>query len=224
MSDLDDLFLREYDEEADSEYCRAVWLESLRPRSYQQEKNNPMNLAIANVRCSWPQLFEAKAMKPTDKPKFSMTAILDKKEHAADIKAVEAAMKAVAEEKWGVGKVPKAVKYCLRDGSEKEDVDGYGPGVMFMPASSNEDRRPSVVDKDNAPLDGTQNKPYAGCYVDVSVRFWAQDNEYGKRVNAQLRAVRFRKDGKPFGESGPVDAAKDFANVPAPEDEGSAID
>lgn len=182
-----------------------------------------MNLAIANVRCSWPTLFKPKAMEEGQEPKFSMVSILDKKAHAADIKKLQAAMKQVAEEKWGKGKVPSSVKFCLRDGSEKADVDGYGPDVMFFSAGASQDKRPSVVDKDNAPLDGSNGKPYAGCYVDVSFRLWAQDNKYGKRVNAQLRAVRFRADGKAFGEA-PVDAAKDFADLPAPDDEGSAID
>ena len=182
-----------------------------------------MNIAIANVRASWPTLFTPKAMEEGQEPKFSMVSILDKKLHAADIKKLQEAMKAVAEEKWGKGKVPGSVKYCLRDGKEKDGTDGYGEGVMFFSASAAKDKRPAVVDKDNAPLDGTNGKPYAGCYVDVSFRLWAQDNKYGKRVNAALRAVRFRADGQPFGE-GPVDASKDFEGLPAVEDSGNSFD
>ena len=95
-----------------------------------------MNIPLNHVRLSYPQLFKAKsfsAPRPGEtpsEPKFSASAILDKVKHAALIEAIRAGMKAVAEEKWGVGKVPKTVKYCLRDGSEKEDTDGYGEDIM----------------------------------------------------------------------------------------------
>jgi hypothetical protein len=38
---------------------------------------------------------------------------------------------------------------------------------------------------------------------------WAQDNQYGKRINAALRAVQFVKDGAPFGE-GNIDVSQEF--------------
>lgn len=175
-------------------------------------------IQIANVRASWPNLFRARAMEEGQTPKFSIVSILDKKKHAKDIEALKAAMKAVAEEKWGKGKVPSSVKYCLRDGSDKADVDGYGPDVMFFSAAN--DKKPMVVDANNATLDEQDGKIYAGCYVDVSVRLWAQDNKYGKRVNAQLRAVRFRKDGEAFGDAGAKDANAEFGNLPPAESEG----
>jgi len=53
-------------------------------------------------------------------------------------------------------------------------------------------------------------KPYAGCYVNMSIRLWAQDNQFGKRVNAQLRAVQFVKDGEAFGDK-PVDPQKELS-------------
>jgi len=49
---------------------------------------------------------------------------------------------------------------------------------------------------------------------------WAQDNQYGKRINAKLRAVQFYKDGAPFGE-GRIDVSKEFA--PIPDDDESPI-
>jgi hypothetical protein len=38
--------------------------------------------------------------------------------------------------------------------------------------------------------------------VDVSIDVWAQDNNYGKRVNASLRGVKFARDGEPFAGGG----------------------
>lgn len=190
-----------------------------------------MNIALANVRCSFPALFTPKAMDAKSKPKYSITVLLDKKQHAKEIAQIKAAIQAVAEEFWGKGKIPKFKGELLRDGTDKvlpgdpanpTYMDGYGPGVMFLAATQDPEKgRPAVVDKDNATLDATAGKPYAGCYVDVTFRLWPQDNQYGKRVNAQLRAVRFRKDGKPFGQ-GPVDANTEFKDLPPVADEESA--
>jgi hypothetical protein len=114
--------------------------------------------------------------------------------------------------------VPKSVKLCLRDGAEKDETDGYGDEVMFVSASSA--KRVPVVDRDLTPLMEENGKPYAGCYVNMSIRLWAQDNQFGKRVNAQLRAVQFVKDGEAFGNK-PVDPQKEFKQI---EDSGNSLD
>jgi hypothetical protein len=46
---------------------------------------------------------------------------------------------------------------------------------------------------------GGKAAPYAGCYVNATIVVWAQDNEHGKRINAQVKAVQFFKDGEAFG-------------------------
>ncbi len=59
--------------------------------------------------------------------------------------------------------------------------------------------RPLVLDKDaKTHLYATDGKPYAGCYVNASIDIWAQDSQYGKRVNAGLRGVQFIRDGDKF--------------------------
>jgi hypothetical protein len=50
---------------------------------------------------------------------------------------------------------------------------------------------------------------YAGCYVNATIRLWGQDNQYGKRINAQLRAIQFVKKGDAFGD-GDIDVMKEF--------------
>ena len=61
-----------------------------------------------------------------------------------------------------------------------------------------------VADRDKSPLSAQDGKPYAGCYVDASIELWAQDNNFGKRVNATLRWVQFRRDGDAFAGSAPA--------------------
>jgi len=158
------------------------------------------NIITLSGRLSYPNLFEA--VKVMDNPtlKFSAALIMDKKADAKSIKAVQARIDALVKETFK-GKAIPADKLCLKDGSTK-DKPGYGDGVMFIAAST--ETRPVVVDRDKTPLVAQDGKPYAGCYVNMSVRLWAQDNKFGKRINATLRWVQFAKDGEAFGAA-PVD-------------------
>lgn len=179
-----------------------------------------MNIQLNNVRLSFPALFKAKAFQKDQEPKFSATVLLEKEANAKQIEKIRAGIKAVAEEKWGAGKVPKAMKPCLHDGAEKEELEGYGSGVMFLSASNA--KRIPVVNRDLTPLTEDDGKPYAGSYVNVSIRLWAQDNEYGKRVNAQLRAVQFVMDGEAFGDK-PADPTKEFSNLGSDDSESNSL-
>jgi hypothetical protein len=163
-----------------------------------------MKLLLENVRLSFPDLFKARAFNADQEAKFSATFILDKGSKQA--KALEDAIAAAVKDKWPKAK-PKALKVCLRDGSEKDHLDGFGEDVVFFNASA--DKRPTVVDRDRSPLTAEDGKPYAGCYVNAMVDVWAQDNQFGKRINCQLMGVQFARDGESFGGGG-VAAADDF--------------
>jgi len=157
-----------------------------------------------NARLSFPNLFTASAFEPNQTPKFGAMLIVPKgsKDHA-DIKT---AIKACIAEKWPKG-MPPGLKLCLRDGGEKAHMDGFGDEVVFFNATN--PKRPTVVDRDRTPLSEADGKPYAGCYVLALVDFWAQDNQFGKRVNATLTGVQFVRDGDSFGGAR-VAAADDF--------------
>lgn len=169
-------------------------------------------IVLKNVRLSYPNLFKAKAIQKDQEPKFSANFILDKKTDAAQIETLRKLIQTVAEEKWGKTKIPKFKHALLRDGADREDKEGYGPEVMFIGASSQ--KRFPVVDRDpSIELNEQDGKPYAGCYVNASLRLWAYDNEFGKGVSATLRAVQFVKDGEAFGDA-PVKADKVFSTLP----------
>lgn len=170
-----------------------------------------MNLKLQNVRLSFPALFIPKSFDDTQEPKYSAVFLLDEDKNSDDIANIRAAIDVVLLEKYTSPKnIPKGVKKCLRNGEEKPDTDGYGPGIVFL--SANSAKRVPVVDRDLTPLTDDSGKPYAGCYVNASIRLWVQDNKWGKRVNAQLRAVQFVQDGEAFGEK-PVDVEEVFDAV-----------
>jgi len=159
---------------------------------------------IKNARLSFPNLFQPSSFSPDAPKKFSATFIIEKGSEAE--KVVQAEIKKVIAEKWPKGK-PGSLKVCVRDGSEK-DMDGFGDGVLFFNASN--DKRVPIFDRDRTPLTEEDGKPYAGCYVNVMVQFWCQDNQYGKRVNASLLGVQFAGDGDAFGGGARAAAAEDF--------------
>lgn len=168
---------------------------------------DPAIIKLENVRLSFPHLFQPHAMEEGQEKKFSATFLLDCERHAALIEKIEKTIDRLALD-YFKKKVP--FKRCLRDGNEKTELEGYGDGTMFLSAARK--TRPAVVDRNVSPVTEEDGIFYAGCYVNATVRLWVQDNKWGKRVNAELRAVQFVKDGDSFGAA-PVNAENEFEAV-----------
>lgn len=172
-----------------------------------------MKVKLANVRLAFPQLFEAKTVNGEGEPAFS-ASFLFPPDHPAR-KQVDDAVTKVAKEKWGakadqiLAAMRKADKTCLHDGNAKAEYAGF-PDNYYV--SSRNKTRPLVIDRDKSPLTMADGKPYAGCYVNASIELWAQDNKYGKRVNASLSGVQFYRDGDAFSGGAPADP-EDFDDL-----------
>jgi hypothetical protein len=82
--------------------------------------------------------------------------------------------------------------------------------------------RPLVIDRNRDPLTAADGKPYSGCYVNVSIDVWAQDNKYGKRINAQLKGIQFVRDGDAFGGGAPA-SPDEFEDLGVPEEEDALV-
>lgn len=171
------------------------------------------NITLKNVRLSFPNIHEPRGMKNADgsigKVQFSAVALLNKKEHAEVIAQIEKLTERTALEKFGKKVTLKHTP--LRDGADKEDVEGYGDDIMFITAKS--EQRPAVVDRDKTPLVKADAKPYAGCYVNMGISLFAYSHQTGgKGVSASLRWVQFVRDGASFG-AGRVDVDKEIEEV-----------
>lgn len=179
-------------------------------------------LMLTNVRAAFPHYFVATAMKEGDKKAFSGSFIMPP-DHpiVADIRA---AITAVAIAKWGerATDILKALiagdKVCLHNGDLKAQFDGYA-GNLFVSARS--PTRPLVLAQDKTPLVEADGKPYSGSYVNAQVSLWAQDNNWGKRINAQLGGVQFLRDGEAFG-GGAVAQPDEFETVEGADADGEA--
>lgn len=158
-------------------------------------------IMIKNVRASHPHLDKPYAGKSDDgkpkAPKFSIVGMLPKATHvAAKDLCVSIINKLMLEKKCP--KLAGDKKFCRNgDDSSSEEYEGH------WTVSASESRRPAVRDR-RAELILEESKIadmlYGGCYVNILIRPWFQDNEFGKRVNAGLIGVQFVRDGEPFGE------------------------
>jgi len=173
-----------------------------------------MKIVLKDVRISFANVFEAKQVQGQGDAKFSAAFLFDKT-HPQKAE-LERAVAEVAKVKWldkyqDVLKGLKASdKLCVHDGDAKTDVPVYA-GKLFLNASNK--IRPLVIGPDRAPLVAADGKPYSGCYVNAIVEVWAQDNQFGKRVNASLLGVQFIRDGERLSGGG-IAAADDFEAIP----------
>lgn len=156
-------------------------------------------IRLDNVRASHPHVFVAKEGKddkgnPTP-AKFSIQVFMPKGSHkAAKDLLVEVINDMLREHKTKA--LPPERKF-IRDG----DVSGKDEQEGNWVISASEKNRPQLRNRDpRIPLTEKHSDIiYGGCYVNVLIRPWWQDNQYGKRVNAGLSAVQFLRDGEPFG-------------------------
>ena len=181
-----------------------------------------MTVMIQSARLAFPNVFTPQRVNqdPNSQPKFSASFILPA--NSQQIQTIMQAMQQVAADKWqnkweDVWKQLQAQgRIALRNGAEKASMDGFDESVVFFNASNT--KRPGVYDRDRLPLTEADGKIYAGCYVNAVVQLWAQDNQYGKRVNASLRGIQFVDHGEAFAGGGAPAAAEEF---PLQEDDGA---
>ncbi len=186
-------------------------------------------ITLKNVRASFltlglPEYFGGKKSKDTDKARWSATGLIAYDD--PQLKAVNTMIEEVAKAKWekkwssileNIRADPKAC--CLVDGRRK-DYTGY-EGHWALTAHRNEDKGPPVViDTDKSPIykadrnlyEGKAGRVYSGCYINLQVELWAQENSNGRAIRATLLALQRNRDGDAFsGGSAPdVDAFEEI--------------
>jgi hypothetical protein len=164
-------------------------------------------IKIEKVRLSFPRLDKPKQSDDGGVPKYEATGMLSKKTHKEAMELVRDEINKVCQGKkwWKDGKrtIP-ADKIFLKDG----DAEGARPeyaGHWTVVARELESKPPILRN-----LDGRTNIEradaarvlYAGCYINLVLNPWPQDNKFGKRVNANLRMVQFAARGEPLATGG----------------------
>lgn len=157
-------------------------------------------ILIENVRCSYPHLDKpyAKADKTgkMPEPAFSMTSLMPKATHKEAMLLIRDEVRRIlAENKL---KDIAADRKFIRDG----DLTAKDTDAGHWIVAAREKTAPILRDENNRNVEqiNALRKFYPGCFVSTLIRPWFQSNEWGKRINANLLAVQFRKDGEAFGE------------------------
>ena len=160
-------------------------------------------IQIKDVRLSYPHVFKPWAQNDDQDKKYSARVLLPKETHGAEIKAIQQYLTKMMSEKFKA-RIPLD-RLFMRDG----DATGKPEDEGCWYISASDSIRPQVVGKKREPLTEEDDVVYGGVIVNALIRPWAQDNKFGKRINANLRGVQFVDDGEAFGIA-PVDADEEF--------------
>lgn len=171
-------------------------------------------IRLENQRGAFLALFEPQAIGDGE-PAFGGRFIIDPKNTKMVAMIDAAIVQAAAEQPKWKGKHEQILAKILKDGNccflKEEYTDKNGDpyagfeGMYSIGARSKV--KPLVIDRDRSPLVASDGRPYSGCYVNASLEIWAQDNSFGRRINAQLKGVQFYRDGDSF--SGGTPASQD---------------
>lgn len=161
---------------------------------------------LSNVRLRFPNLFVAKSVNGEGDPAYSATFIIGRDQKDV-LDNLNKAIHTAAVNKWKdkadsvIKKLKLADKLPLHDGDMKTEYDGF-EGNYYVSARTK--IKPRIVDRQAQLVNASDGIPYDGCYVVASIAVWAQDNNFGQRVNASLRGVQFMKDGEAFSAGRPA--------------------
>ena len=157
------------------------------------------------VRASFVHVFEPQSVNGSE-PKYSCSFIIPKSD-TETIAAIKAAIEQAKQEgvaKFG-GKIPPNLKLPLRDGDIDRPDDPNYANSYFVNANSKE--KPGVVNRKRVPITDPLEL-YSGCYVRVSINFYAYNSNGSKGVAAGLGNIQKWCDGEPL--NGRVRAEDEF--------------
>lgn len=177
------------------------------------------SILLKEVVLSYPHLFTPWAKNPEkETPKYSARGLMGKATHAEEIKLLGQHIRKLEMEHFK-GRLPSAALF-MRDGKDS----GKEEQLESWLVAASETIRPSVINRDKSPIHEADDIVYAGCVVNMLIKPWVQNNIHGKRLNANLLAVQFVRDGTRFGAERP-DVQEAFDAVDGDfEDGGEDVD
>ena len=166
---------------------------------------NKNQVVTGECRLSFVNVFEPKAVKEGDVPKYSLTAIIPKSD-VKTVEAIKAAIKAAAEagaQKHFGGRIPTNVNHTFKDGDTEVDDLGELKNIKYPEYKGNyyirlsSKNKPRVLDANRQEIiDPTEI--YSGVYGKVSMTFFAYSGDGRRGVSASLNNVMKTRDGEPL--------------------------
>lgn len=155
---------------------------------------------VMDVRASYPHIDKMWRKNDKDTLAYSITGILPVATHQPAIDLLlEVAMDILKDRNKGQD-IKDDAKF-IRDGKPTKKPEYADAWIV----ASRETEKPTVLHPDKSEMESPEeikSTIKAGYFIDLLIQPWWQDNEHGKRVNASLRAVRFRREGPLISEGG----------------------
>lgn len=173
-------------------------------------------------RVSFPFVFKPRVNKnnPGADPKYSITMLFRiqadpvkaPNEKVVDIRPLVAMAQNAAIETWGEkSKWPKNLMLPFKKGEDKVGIDGYGPGIIAVNATSKQ--APTVWNEMKQDIiDPKEFQP--GFYAVATLGVFTWENTGKKGVSFGLRNIMKLRNGKILGGGGNPD--EDFSSIPLP--------
>lgn len=186
-----------------------------------------MELRLKNVRISFPALDKPEAFGGEGEPAYQAKFIIVPK--SLEVQLIEDAMLAVAKDQWKdkaetvleALKEDKKLCFVRAPYRNKKSGEAYAGFEGMYSLSTRSKNRPTIFDQFNREVTDPRDIKalvYSGCFVHAKIDVWAQDNKWGRRINANISGVMFAKEGEAFGGSTPA-TADDFKDLAADPDE-----
>lgn len=156
-------------------------------------------IMLALVRASYPHVDKKWAKNPSkDTPAYSIVGILPTDTHQEAIDLCLEVIQGIIKDQ-NKGKDIPDDKYFVRDGKPTKKPEYAGAWTVHARETDN---RPVVLNPDKTEMEQDEIKSTikAGHRIDILIDPWWQDNDHGQRVNASLRAVRYRYEDEEIGE------------------------
>ncbi len=177
-----------------------------------QPNDGTQNLILPAVRVLYPNVLEAKGYQGNT-PKYSASFLIPK-DHAF-AKTLWAAVDLLHKTKGEKKRLPED-RICIDDGDYAGKPGGEGCWI-FKASNRN---RPQVLNRDRSPILEVDQSPfYSGVTCDAVCSLWFMNNQFGKRVLANLYAIRFLESTEALSGQ-----ARDFSTTfpELPEVDGNA--
>lgn len=155
-------------------------------------------IMIRKARVSFPHLFTRPVING-EQGKYGATLVLDPKENETALNAIQKEITNLIKEKFKSRKLAPE-KICLRNGDDKSRAEYEGYQVL----SANSRDKPIIISNTGNEVlqDEEECAIYPGCFVNAKIRLWPQDNNFGKRINAELVAIQFAGEGEALDKGG----------------------
>ena len=153
-------------------------------------------ILLNNVRLTYPFLFTPRIQKNADgveNNRYEAGLLFDKRIPEKDLFEPLIEYAKYLYKDGGKNKTVLKFEKCFMIDGDDVNYNGY-EGMWSIKTSNQE--KPDIFDFMKEIVEKNDGNYYAGAYVDAIIQLWFQNNKFGKRINARLKAIRFRAHGE----------------------------